>query len=124
MCRHATDIPGIAKPHVMPPREIDGSFRYLVLMSDGVYKSIEGGFVNQHSIEPNKVLASIINHIASIQPNFSNLADGVVDRIAKVHMDTYQKAASEDVRSPIAVACRKRDDMTLLIYKFPPTSLV
>lgn len=123
MCRHATDIPGIAKPHVMPPREIDGSFRYLVLMSDGVYKSIEGGFVNQHSIEPNKVLVGVINQVLKNQ-HFSNLADGVVDRIAKIHMDTYQRAASQDVRSPVAVACRKRDDMTLLIYKFPPTSLV
>ena len=123
MCRHATDIPGIAKPHVMPPREIDGSFRYLVLMSDGVYKSIEGGFVNQHSIEPNKVLVGVINQVLKNQ-HFSNLADGVVDRIAKIHMDTYQRAASKDVRSPVAVACRKRDDMTLLIYKFPTTSLV
>jgi len=108
----------------MPPQEIDGSFRYLVLMSDGVYKSIEGGFPNQQSIEPNKVLVGIINHVSSKHPNSSNLADIVVDRIAQVHRDTYQRAASEDVRSPVAVACRKRDDMTLLIYKFPPTSLV
>lgn len=124
MCRHATDIPGIAKPHVMPPREIDGSFRYLVLMSDGVYKSIEGVFTNQHSIEPNKVLVGTIDRVLKNQPNFSNLADGVVDRIANIHRDTYRREASQDVRSPVAVACRKRDDMTLLIYKFPTTSLV
>ena len=123
LCRHATDIPGTATPHVMPPRQIDSTFRYLVLMSDGVYKSIEGGFANQQSIEPNKVLVGMIDHVSK-QPNCTNLADLVVDRIATVHRDTYQRAASKDVRSPVAVACRKRDDMTLLIYKFPTTSSV
>ena len=119
MCRHATDIPGTAKPHVMPPREIDSSFRYLVLMSDGVYKSIEGAFINQHSIQPNKVVVGLINHTLKWQPNSSNVADKIVDRIAMVHKDTYQRAASVDVRSPVAVACKTRDDMTLLIFKFP-----
>ena len=124
LCRHATDIPGTATPHVMPPRQIDSTFRYLVLMSDGVYKSIEGGFQNQQSIEPNKVLVATINRVLSKQPNCTNLADLVVDRIARIHEDTYRRAANEDVRSPVAVACRKRDDMTLLIYKFPATSSV
>ena len=61
LCRHATDIPGTARPYIMPPRDIDSSFRYLVLMTDGVYKSIEGMFENQDSIEANKVLVSTID---------------------------------------------------------------
>jgi len=46
------------------------------------------------------------------------VADAVVDRIAKVHMASYQRAVRQDVRSPVAVACRRRDDMTLLMFKF------
>ena len=87
-------------------------------MSDGVYKSIEGGLPNQRSIDPNQVLAGIISHRFKRQPNFSNLAAVVVDCMAKIHMDTYQRAATKDVRSPLAMACKTRDDMTLLIFKF------
>lgn len=121
--RHATDIPGTAKPYIMPPRDIDSSFRYLVLMTDGVYKSIEGMFENQDSIEANKVLVSTIERERSHSSNFATVAERVVNRIAQIHHDTYQRKAREDVRSPIAVACRKRDDMTLLLYEFKTESV-
>ena len=106
----------------MPPRDIDSSFRYLVLMTDGVYKSIEGMFENQDSIEANKVLVSTIDREMSRSSNFTPVADRVVGRISQIHHDTYQRKARLDARSPIAVACRKRDDMTLLIYKFTTES--
>lgn len=122
LCRHATDIPGTARPYIMPPRDIDSSFRYLVLMTDGVYKSIEGMFENQDSIEANKVLVSTIDREMSKSSNFTPVADRVVGRISQIHHDTYQRRARVDARSPIAVACRKRDDMTLLIYKFTTES--
>ena len=106
----------------MPPRDIDSFFRYLVLMTDGVYKSIEGMFENQDSIEANKVLVSTIDREMSKSSNFTTVAERVVGRIAQIHHDTYQRKARVDARSPIAVACRKRDDMTLLIYKFTTES--
>ena len=121
--RHATDIPGTAKPYIMPPRDIDSSFRYLFLMTDGVYKSIEGMFENQVSIEANKVLVSTVERESSESSNFTTVAERVVNRIAQTHHDTYQRKAREDVRSPLAVACEKRDDMTLLLYTFDSTCI-
>lgn len=120
--RHATDIPGTAKPYIMPPRDIDSSFRYLVLMTDGVYKSIEAMFENQDSIEATKVLVSTVDRETSKSSNFTIVAEKVVNKIAQVHHDTYQRKARVNVRSLMAVACEKRDDMTLLLYRFTTES--
>ena len=120
--RHATDIPGTARPYIMAPRDIDSSFRYLVLMTDGIYKSIEALFENQDSIEANRVLVSTVDRELSKSSNFTSVAERVVGRLAQIHHDTYQRKARVDVRSPIAVACEKRDDMTLLLYRFTTES--
>ena len=117
--RHAVKPPGTAQPYVMPPREIDKSFRYLIVMSDGVYKSMEDTFQESRSIDANKVLIGVMQNILKVNPKLETVADRMLERVAKIHKDTYQKAAQEDVRSPRAVTCRKRDDMTLLVYKFP-----
>lgn len=117
--RHAAKPPGTAQPYVMHPREIDESFRYLIVMSDGVYKSMEDTFEESRSIDANKVLIGVMQNILKVNPKLETVADRILERLAKIHKDTYQKAAQEDVRSPRAVTCRKRDDMTLLVYKFP-----
>ena len=115
----ATSPPGICTPHIIG-RPIDTSFRYLVLMSDGVYKSIESTFADQNSIDSNKVLTNMILHgISSGQP-FDSMADFVLFRLMQIHEDCYSKNARRDPRSPLATECRKRDDMTLIMYKFPP----
>ncbi len=93
-------------------------------MSDGVYKSIEAGFQDANSIEPNKVLIAVIEKVMRVNPNFQTVSDRVLERVARIHQDTYQRGAAKDPRSPIAVTCRKRDDMTLLTYKFPHESAV
>lgn len=125
--RHATHPPGIAEPHVIS-KEIDGSVRYLVLMTDGVYKSIEAVFQDANQIEGNKVLLAMINHelptSRSGTKSFTTVSDRVLQRLQHIHHDRYQKCAKEDERSENAVACRKRDDMTLLVYKFPLESSV
>ena len=119
LSRSARGEPGIAIPHIAEGRAIDDSFRYLVLMSDGVYKSIEGAFDDENSIDSNKVLAHMIERSVGTSRSFTQVADGVLDRLQKVHHDCYQREASKDVRSPKAVNCRKRDDMTCIVYKFP-----
>ena len=87
-------------------------------MTDGVYKSIEAVFQESASIESNKVLMSILNRERENIRSFEVFSDRVVDRIRSIHEDTYKHHASKDIRSPIAVSCRKRDDMTLLIHQF------
>ena len=109
----------------MAKRAIDESFRYLVLMTDGVYRSIEAGFPDSRVIDANKVLVSMIDHVVrSGNKRIRTVSDKVLGRIAQIHQDTYQRSAAVDVRSPVAVSCRKRDDMTLVFYKFPTVSKV
>lgn len=91
-------------------------------MTDGVYKSIEATFQEKATINSSKVLMSTVNRereqLVSQKRKFGILADRVVDRIRAIHVDAYKTHAAKDVRSPIAVSCRKRDDMTLLIHQF------
>lgn len=119
--RHCRQQPGLCEPHIeIVP--LTPHCKYVMLMTDGVYKSIEATFQEKASIDPNKVLMASVNHqkdmLASQKRPFTILADRVVDRIRAIHEDAYKEHAAKDVRSPVAVACRKRDDMTLLIHQF------
>ena len=112
---HATDEPGIAIPHVTSI-EIDPSFKYLILMTDGVYKTLEavagpgGGNVND-------LIADMVEeHIT--KHGIDNAAFSILEEIRQRQYELYQISASEDPRSDVAVANRKRDDMTLVIYQF------
>ncbi len=119
-CSSATGPPGICNPHIIG-RPIDGSFRYLVLMSDGVYKSIESTFDDKNLIDGNKVLTNMILRAISQQGIPADaMADYVLFRVMQIHEDCYSRNARVDPRSPLATSCRKRDDMTLIFYKFPP----
>ena len=48
----------------------------------------------------------------------NNVAIKILQQIREDQFNLYQIIATEDVRSPMAIANRKRDDMTLVIYKF------
>lgn len=103
----------------MPAKEIDHTFRYLILMTDGVYKSIESTFDDKESIDSNKVLLGMLIHsLEQRQGRFEHIADSILARVLKIHRDCYYRHARRDPRAPLAVSCRKRDDMTLLVYKF------
>ena len=102
------------------PVPVDDSFRYLVLFTDGVYKSIEGMFEDKGAIEANKVLTHMIQNADSPGSDPTELANAVTKRITVTHENTYKNAAVKDPRSTMAVNCRKRDDTTCIIYKFPP----
>ncbi len=105
----------------MPSKEIDSSFKYLILMTDGVYKSIGSTIKDHDTIDDNKVVLNMMDHSLR-KGNFQTLSDTLLGRVARIHMDCYEKNAKLDPRSPLAVGCRKRDDMTMLIYKFPALS--
>ena len=89
-------------------------------MSDGVYKSIEAVLKPEtnKSIESSKVLLHMLIYYLqdSTSDNLQKLANDILDRIRRVHEDTYKKWTQE--KDPLAVQCRKRDDMTLVVYKF------
>ena len=87
-------------------------------MSDGVYKTLEamdGGDTNKTG---NELIVGIIEEYIAKNGWNNRVAIRVLQEIRQRQHDLYQICASEDVRSPMAVANRKRDDMTLVIYKF------
>lgn len=106
----------------MPVRRIDHTFKHLLLMTDGVYKSVESTLDQQQGVDSNKVIVTIMERQLALNINECFVADNVLGRISKIHSDCYERNAKEDPRSPMAVSCRKRDDMTLLVYTFPYSS--
>ena len=110
---HATDEPGIAIPHVTSI-EINPSFKYLILMSDGVYKTLEA--VGQHDSGNDKIAQMVSDRIT--KHGINNAALNILENICQMQYDLFQRSAHEDPRSELAVANRKRDDMTLVIYRF------
>jgi len=119
---HATDEPGTAIPHVISV-EIDPSFKYLILMSDGVYKTLEAVAV-QDGGNGNDLIADMINKNVT-KHGFDNTAFLVLKEIRQTQYDLFQISACDDLHSDIAVANRKRDDMTLVIcqFQFQPVSI-
>ena len=117
---HAAVPPGEAMPTVIGPIPIDSSFQYLLLMTDGVYKSIES--LSHPPDHPQRAILSLLYTIQQIestsQDNLGNVTAIVLDQIKNIHEQIYMTAAQVDPRSPLAVQCRKRDDMTLVVLHF------
>lgn len=97
----------IAEPHICGGIPIDKTFFALVLMSDGVYRSIE----DASDIEKNSNfdVVRLVMEELQFQNNLTGVAQAVVDRIGRVHHDTYMNQLCK---------CQKRDDMTILIRIF------
>ena len=115
---HASKQPGTAEPHVISVAIDYSTFKYIVLMSDGVYKTLEaidGGDLKKSG---NDLLVEMIHKRVSDKGWNDGIAINVLQEIRQSQYDLFQILASEDVRSPMAIANRKRDDMTLVIYKF------
>ena len=103
----ATEEPVIADPHIYGGIPVDESFFSLVLMSDGIYRSIEEAA--DIEINSNFEVVRLVTEELHCQNNLTGVAQAVVDRIGRIHHDTYMNQMSK---------CQKRDDMTLLIRIF------
>ena len=92
-------------------------------MSDGVYKSIEN--IQDPSSTANDAMNYLVQKLRLAEEktpsNFADVASILLDDLKETHEKTYQKHANIDPRSPLAVQCRKRDDMTLTVYCFAHT---
>ena len=87
-------------------------------MSDGVYKTLEAIDGGNSKKSGNELLVEMIHkHVTKKRWN-DKIAINILQEICQRQHDLLQKMASKDVRSPMAIANRKRDDMTLVIYKF------
>ena len=114
---HATDEPGIAIPHVTSI-EVNPSFKYLILMSDGVYKTLDAVH-RQGGGNGNDLIVDMINQYINGHGFGKNMAKDILDSIRQAQYDLFQRSASEDPHSDVTVANRKRDDMTLVICLLP-----
>ena len=83
-------------------------------MTDGVYKTLEA--VGQHT-RGNDTIAHMVNDYIT-EHGINGAAFKILENICQTQYNLYQTSASENPRSDIAVANRKRDDMTLVIYQF------
>lgn len=89
---------------------MDDSCRFLVLTTDGLYRSLED------STGTNHVNADIVSMVAAefqVQSTLNGVAQAVVDRVVRIHHDTYM-TGSEHRKS----LCHYRDDITLLVRNF------
>ena len=115
LCSIANDQPGISVPSVNSV-EIDKSFKYLLLMSDGVYKSIEALEYPPDPARTGKTICDMLKvAVANNQRDFQNVAESFLEKIEYAHERTHHEG---DPQSPQAVQCRKRDDMSLVVYQF------
>jgi len=97
------------------------SCKYLVLMTDGVYKTIEST-MEEDQADFRETFIMLLKAELERGHRFEDLSKHILNRIAFLSKGTYMSNAQEDVRSPLAVACRKRDDMTLVMHKLVITA--
>lgn len=104
----ASSEPVISEPEIHGGITIDDSCKCLLLMSDGLYKSLEEASDGRSSDQVNKDIAQLIVSQFRVQSTLTGVAQAVVDKTVRIHHDF---AMSNGIIS-------KRDDITLLIRNF------
>jgi len=102
--------PVIADPFVDGGIEIDSSCAFLLMMSDGLYQSLQDA-TGKDSV--NGEIATMVAQEFSQQTTLTGVAQAVVDRVVRIHHDTFMTGTEEQKN-----LCKKRDDITLLVRNF------
>ena len=100
----ASSSPVIVEPEVQSV-EISNIRGFLILMSDGLYKSLEGATGTDHV---NVDIASMVVTEFSQQSTLNGVAQAVVDKVVRKHHDAFMMSSCKTL-------CQKRDDITLLV---------
>ncbi|XP_067936727.1 TGF-beta-activated kinase 1 and MAP3K7-binding protein 1-like [Watersipora subatra] len=108
----ASSEPVIAEPDLEEPICIDSTCNFLLLMTDGVYRSLVDATDTTHV---NADIAGMVASEFTRQSTLNGVSQAVIDRITRKHHDAYALAQPGD---PIQAKCSLRDDMTLLIVNF------
>lgn len=109
----ATAEPVIAEPEIQGGIVLDESCRFLLLMSDGLYKSLEEA---RGSDQVNKEIAQMAVEQFREQSTLTGVAQAVVDKMVRIHHDVYMSGSSTP--NGHSRICGKRDDITLLVRNF------
>ncbi|XP_065351282.1 TGF-beta-activated kinase 1 and MAP3K7-binding protein 1-like [Cloeon dipterum] len=101
----AISEPVIADPEINGGIPLDENSRFLLLMSDGLYKSLEEASKTEHV---NIDIAQLTVEQFRTQATLSGVAQAVVDKIVRQHHDMFVGGGN----------CTQRDDITLMVRNF------
>ncbi|XP_005094474.1 TGF-beta-activated kinase 1 and MAP3K7-binding protein 1 isoform X2 [Aplysia californica] len=102
--------PVIADPFVDGGIDIDSSCAFLLVMSDGLYQALTDATGTE---TVNGDIAKMVAVEFSQQTTLTGVAQAVVDRVVRIHHDTFMTGTAEQKN-----LCKKRDDITLLVRNF------
>ncbi|GIZ04124.1 TGF-beta-activated kinase 1 and MAP3K7-binding protein 1 [Caerostris extrusa] len=105
----AVDEPIIAEPNIVGGIKIDEKCKFLLLMSDGLYKCVEEA---TGTANVNAVLVNMVREQFSEQSTLSGVAQAVVDKAVRIHQDAFMTDTGTPKRY------EKHDDITLLVRNF------
>lgn len=110
----AREDPIIAEPELQGGIELDDSCSFLLLLSDGLYKSLEEATGTQ---QVNKDIIQMAVAEFREQTTVTGVAQAVVDKVVRKHHDMYMSCDS--------LGQCTRDDITLLVrnFNFPMPSV-
>nr|CAD7260591.1 unnamed protein product [Timema shepardi] len=109
----ASTEPVIAEPEIHGGIVLDDSCRFLLLMSDGLYKSLQEATGTD---QVNKEIAQMTVEQFREQSTLTGVAQAVVDKIVRIHHDVYMSGSTTTNGQSIITG--KRDDITLLVRNF------
>ncbi|KAJ8941837.1 hypothetical protein NQ318_005120 [Aromia moschata] len=105
----ATQEPIIAEPDIHGGIPLDESCQFLLLMSAGLYKSIEEATGTN---EVNRYITQCVVEQFREQATLTGVAQAVVDKAVRLHHDWYMSNSMNHSCTP------KREDITLVLRKF------
>ncbi|XP_064419465.1 TGF-beta-activated kinase 1 and MAP3K7-binding protein 1 isoform X2 [Latimeria chalumnae] len=105
----AKSKPIIAEPEIHGGHPLDGVTGFLVLMSEGLYKALEGA---HGPGQANQEIGAMVATEFAKQTALDAVAQAVVDRLKRIHRDTFASGGER------AKFCTKHEDMTLLVRNF------
>ncbi|BET03306.1 tak1 Hypothetical protein protein-1 [Nesidiocoris tenuis] len=108
----ASEEPIIAEPEIQGGIEIDESCSFLLLMSHGLYKSLEEA---TGTTQVNTLIIQMAVEEFKTQTTLTGVAQALIDKVVRKHTDVYFSGAATELRS--------REDITLLVrnFNFPMT---
>ncbi|XP_015374259.1 PREDICTED: TGF-beta-activated kinase 1 and MAP3K7-binding protein 1-like isoform X3 [Diuraphis noxia] len=83
----ASAEPVIAEPHIVGGITIDSSYRFMMIASPGLLKTLEEATGTN---QVNKELALLVVEQLRVQSTLTGVAQAVVDHIARIYHDTYE----------------------------------
>lgn len=110
----ATSEPIIFQPEIIGGIPIDGSCRFLLILSGGLCKTLEDIFPSSEVSQANKEIVQMTVEQFRSQSTLMGVAQSVVNKVIQMHHDTYMQQIQESNFCPF----KSHQDVTLLVRNF------